>query len=149
MADKLDWLNDHLILLKHRNVQDVVFEENYKVPFALKELAYQKSDAESFVKQLATDNKYKEANDFLAYNLHQRALTWWGYCCVLSMIEEQKINPAPIEDIADIAHDLQLGHVCETCSRKGNCLKGSTGWMTNKQCVDWEYKNFVIDVVDN
>lgn len=103
MADKLDWLNDHLILLKHRNVQDVVFEENYKVPFALKELAYQKSDAESFVKQLATDNKYKEANDFLAYNLHQRALTWWGYCCVLSMIEEQKINPAPIEDIADIA----------------------------------------------
>lgn len=63
------------------------------------------------------------------------------------MDEERKIADALREDIADLAHDLQLGHVCETCSRKGKCLKGSTGWMTNKQCVDWEYKNFVTDVV--
>jgi hypothetical protein len=47
--------------------------------------------------------KYKEACEFLSYITHRRAAVWWGYRCVLSLIEELRINPAEERDIADIA----------------------------------------------
>ncbi len=65
------------------------------------------------------------------------------------LLEATNAADAMREDVVDLANDLQLGHVCETCSRRENCLKNKTGWLSNKQCVDWEYKKFVTDVVDN
>lgn len=65
------------------------------------------------------------------------------------LLEATNAADAMREDVVDLANDLQLGHVCETCSRRENCLKNKTGWLSNKQCVDWEYKKFAIGVVNN
>lgn len=102
MADKLDWLNEHFVLLKHMDVNDVVANENYKIPFELQNLALNCKTAEDYIKKLAVDKKYKQSNEFLSYAIHQRALAWWGYCCVLSLIEELKQNPHKPRDIEDI-----------------------------------------------
>lgn len=102
MADKLDWLNHHYVLQHHQKVQEVVEQENYKLPFELRELAQKFPLAEDFVKELSAQNQYKQASEFLAYNLHQRALDWWGYCVVLSLMKELQDSPSKPRDIADI-----------------------------------------------
>lgn len=102
MADKLDWLNHHYVLFHHQKVQEVVDEENYKLPFELRELAKKFPIAEDFIKELVTQKQYKQASEFLAYNLHQRALDWWGYCVVLSLMKELQDSPSKPRDIADI-----------------------------------------------
>ena len=47
MADKLDWLNQHFVLLLHKTVAEVIANENYKLPFELRQnaLTYPQSDA--------------------------------------------------------------------------------------------------------
>lgn len=102
MSDKLDWLNQHFVLFHHKKVQEVVEQENYKLPFELKELAKKYPIAEDFVKELHSQKQYKLASEFLAYNLHQRALDWWGYCVVLSLMKELQDSPSKPRDIADI-----------------------------------------------
>ncbi len=102
MADKLDWLNRHYVLQHHLKVQEVVDQENYKLPFELRELAQKYPNAEDFVKELSSQKQYKQASEFLAYNLHQRALDWWGYCVVLSLMKELQLSPSKPRDIADI-----------------------------------------------
>jgi len=44
----------------------------------------------------------------MAYIAHRRAAVWWGYRCVLSLLEELKENPAQERDIADIGADLNV-----------------------------------------
>lgn len=34
MTDKLDWLNQHFVLLLHKTVNDVILKENYKLPLS-------------------------------------------------------------------------------------------------------------------
>lgn len=102
MADKLDWLNQHFVLLLHSQVESVVLNENYKLPFEFKDLAKNCPLSEDFIKKLAVDQKYKEASEFLSYNLHHRALAWWAYCCVLSLRKELALNPAQEIDIESI-----------------------------------------------
>lgn len=102
MADKLDWLNHHFVLLSYAKVDEVVTNENYKVPFELKELSKNCPIAEDFIKKLAVDEKYKEASEFLSYDIHHRALAWWAYCCVLSLRKELALNPAEDVDIESI-----------------------------------------------
>lgn len=102
MADKLDWLNRHYVLQHHLKVQEVVEQENYKLPFELRELAQKYPQSEDFVKELSSQKQYKQASEFLAYNLHQRALDWWGYCVVLSLMKELQQSPSKPRDLADI-----------------------------------------------
>src|SRR5574344_139123 len=102
MADKLDWLNQHFVLLTHKDVNDVVLKENYKIPFELRDLAKNCPVSEDFIKKLAVDTQIKQAVEFLSYNLHHRALAWWAYCLVLSIRKEQLLNPEKPVDIADI-----------------------------------------------
>lgn len=102
MSDKLDWLNEHFVLFKHPRVVDVVANENYKIPFEQQELANNNPQSEDFVKALSEAGLYKEACEFLSYNMHNRSLVWWGYCCVLSMEKEHLICPIEERDIADI-----------------------------------------------
>lgn len=108
MADKLDWLNEHFVLQNNLTVSEVVEHQNYKLPFELKETAQKYPMSEDFVKALAAQGKFKQASEFLAYNLHRRALAWWGYCMVLSLEKELHDSPAKPRDISDIGKPKKL-----------------------------------------
>ena len=102
MADKLEWLNHHYVLLNNALVDDVVAQKGYKVPFKLKELALEKKYSQDYLNSLWDQKLFKEGCEFLGYAMHKRAAAWWAYCCVLSLQEELKINPFKPRDIEDI-----------------------------------------------
>lgn len=102
MPDKLDWLNKHFVLLKHKTVQETADASRYKVPFEQRDLAKQNPLAEDYIKALAQNGSYPEASEFLAYDIHKRALAWWAYCCVLSLQKELMLAPHEPRDISDI-----------------------------------------------
>jgi hypothetical protein len=108
MADKLDWLNKHLVLLRYLTVSDTVEKENYKIRPDLAELFAGVSGVEEMTFKLAAAEKYKEACEFLAYAAHRRAGVWWGYQCLISLLEELGMNPPEDRDIADIAADFEV-----------------------------------------
>ncbi|MDR2746308.1 MAG: hypothetical protein LBB77_02575 [Treponema sp.] len=102
MADKLDWLNKHLVLLRYLNVDEVQEKENFKIRPDLEEFYGGVNGAEEMVFKLARLEKYKDACELLVYVAHRRAAVWWGYRCVVSLYEELLENPAVDRDIADI-----------------------------------------------
>lgn len=102
MPDKLDWLNKHFVLLKHKTVQETADTSHYKIPFEQRELAQNNPQAEDYIRALAQKGCYPEASEFLAYNIHQRALAWWAYCCVLSLQKELLQVPHKPRDISEI-----------------------------------------------
>ena len=102
MPDNLDWLNEHFVLMKHKTVQEAVGNSHYKIPFEQRELAAQNPLAEDYLKKLAEGGLYQKASEFLAFNIHQRALAWWAYCCVLSIKKELLEKPHKPRDISDI-----------------------------------------------
>lgn len=108
MADKLDWLGRHLVLVRHRDVQDAIAKENYKIPPPLEGLFAGVAGAERMAFTLAETGDFKAACELLAYIAHRRAGVWWGYRCVLSLLAELKENPAVERDIADIGADLEV-----------------------------------------
>jgi len=107
MADKLDWLNKHLVLLRYVTLTDVVEKEGYKIRPDLAELFVGVTGAEDMVFKFADVERYKCAAELMAYIAHRRAAVWWGYRCVLSLVEELRINPAEERDIADIGANLE------------------------------------------
>ena len=108
MADKLDWLNEHFVLQNNLTVSEVIEKQNYKLPFELRETALKYPMSEDFVKALVSQGKFKQASEFLAYNLHRRALAWWGYCVVLSLTKELHDSPAKERDISEIGKPKKL-----------------------------------------
>ncbi|MCQ2379712.1 MAG: hypothetical protein MJ025_02150 [Victivallaceae bacterium] len=109
MSDRLQWLNRHALLLRHRLVRDAVQQEKYKLPFALKPLVTG-DDMESadFVEVLFNAGKHREVCEFLAYCMHRRAAVWWGYRCLVTLLEEQEKVPPVVVDIADIGKPKPL-----------------------------------------
>jgi hypothetical protein len=108
MADKLDWLGKHLILLRHLTVADAVKEENYKIRPDLEPDFTGVSAAEEMVFKLAKAEKHKDACELLAYVAHRRAGIWWGYRCVHNLMDELQENPPEDRDIADIGTDFEV-----------------------------------------
>jgi hypothetical protein len=108
MADKLDWLGKHLILLRYLTVAGVVEKENYKIRPDLAKEFTGVSAAEAMVFKLATAEMHKDACELLAYVVHRRAGIWWVYRCVHTLIEELQANPATDRDIADIGKDFEV-----------------------------------------
>ncbi len=103
MADKLQWLNQHLVLLRYRTVRECREQENYKVPLALNYLcAGTEKSSEDFIRDLHERGLIKECCEFLGYALHKRAMLWWGYQCVLSLEKELQEVPAPTVNLRDI-----------------------------------------------
>lgn len=102
MSDKLDWLDRHAVLFLHGKVEEAVREEKYEMSSDLSKLAKVFPDSESYLEQLVLRKEYKEACRFLAYNMHRRAAVWWGYRCVVDLMQELKKSPAKPRDIADI-----------------------------------------------
>jgi hypothetical protein len=108
MADNLDWLNKHLVLLRYTGLNDVVEKEGYKIRPDLVELFVGMSGVEEMVFKFADVGRFKCACELMAYIAHRRAAVWWGYRCVLSLAEELAVNPAEERDIADIGANLEV-----------------------------------------
>jgi hypothetical protein len=107
MADKLDWLDKHLALIRYRSINEAAEKENYKIRPDMAEFFVGTDGVEEMVFKLAKAEKYKDAGELMAYICHRRAGVWWGYRCVVSLVEELRINPAVDRDIADIAADFK------------------------------------------
>jgi hypothetical protein len=99
MADKLNWLGKHLVLIRHLTVADTVKAEAYKIPPDLEDVFKDVSNGEEMVFKLAALGKYKNACELLAYIAHRRAGVWWGYRCVCSLNEELHLKPPEEIDI--------------------------------------------------
>jgi hypothetical protein len=108
VADKLDWLDKHLILVRYLTVSDAAELENYKIRPDLAGLFADVDSAEEMAFKLAKVEKYKDACELLAYIAHKRAGIWWGYQCVLSLLEELAVNPVVERDIAGIAAEFKV-----------------------------------------
>jgi hypothetical protein len=101
-------MNKHLVLLRYINLMDVAEKEGYKIRPDLAELFVGMNSAEEMVYKFAGVERYKCACELMAYIAHRRAAVWWGYRCVLSLLEELRINPAEERDIADIGANLEV-----------------------------------------
>jgi hypothetical protein len=108
MSDKLDWMNKHLALVRCVTMEDAVGKEGYKVRPDLEELCTGVRGAQEMVFRFAGVGRYKCAAELMAYIGHRRAVVWWAYRCVLSIVEELAVNPAVDRDIADIASSFEV-----------------------------------------
>ncbi|MDR3170121.1 MAG: hypothetical protein LBU17_00670 [Treponema sp.] len=108
MSDKLDWLNKHLVLIRCVTMDDAIGKEGYKIRPDLEELCAGVKGAEEMVFKFASVERYKCAAELMAYTGHHRAIVWWGYRCVLSLLEELALNPTADRDIADIGANFEV-----------------------------------------
>ena len=93
MADKLEWLNRHFVLLRHRTWKDAVQKENYKIRPDLTQLFEKCISSDEILFEMKEQGKFSEGCEFLACVLHRRAAVWWGYLSLLSLREELKECP--------------------------------------------------------
>jgi hypothetical protein len=107
MADKLDWLNRHFVVVRHTDISELQAKENYKIQPDLEGLFAGVEKAETMAFILAEAGKWKESCELMAYLVHRRAGIWWGYRCVLSLMEEILLNPAGERDIATIGANME------------------------------------------
>jgi hypothetical protein len=107
LANKLDWLDKHLALIRYRTVSEAAEKENYKIRPDMAEFFVGADGVEETVFKLAKAGKHKEACELMAYIAHKRAGLWWGYRCVVSLIAELLINPATDRDIDGIAASFE------------------------------------------
>ncbi|MDR0758895.1 MAG: hypothetical protein LBF74_02145 [Treponema sp.] len=109
MADKLDWLNKHLVAVRYTSIKDITEKEDYNIRPDLAELYAGVDSAETMIFKFAGLGRYKCAGELMAYIAHRRAAVWWVYRCVVSLMEELLINPAGERDIATIGADIEKG----------------------------------------
>ena len=103
MSDKLEWMNKHFVLLRHKELDDVCKIEGYKIRPDVQSFFDNKTDAEEVVWNFANAERWKCACELMAYMAHRRAAVWWAYQCVQSLMEELKEVPAEDRDIDNIA----------------------------------------------
>ena len=108
MADTLDWMNKHLVLLRYVTVDEAVAGEKYEKRPDLEELYEGITNAEAMIYKFASVGRWKCACDLMATVAHKRAAVWWVYRCLLSLYEEFKVNPPVDRDIADIGADFSV-----------------------------------------
>ena len=107
MSDKLEWMNRHFVLLRHKSLDDVCNTEGYKIRPDLASFFADRTDAEEIVWNFADAERWKCACELMAYMAHRRAAVWWGYRCVLSLYEELREVPAEDRDIDSIAASFE------------------------------------------
>jgi hypothetical protein len=108
MADKLDWMNKHLVLIRHTTVAEAAEKENYQMRPDLAEYFEGAANAEGVIYRLAGAGKYKEACELLAYIAHHRAAVWWGYRCAVNLQRELEQKPGEERDISEIAKSFEV-----------------------------------------
>ena len=103
MSDNLEWMNKHGVLFRHLTVQETVEKGKYKLTPELEPFVVMNPmTSEDYVAALMGNGRFKDVCDYLAYSLHRRAAVWWGYCSLVTLMEELEANPAVERDIADI-----------------------------------------------
>lgn len=107
MSDKLEWMNRHFVLLRHKTLNDVCKIEGYKIRPDLLSFFTNKTDAEEIVWDFADARRWKCACELMAYLAHRRAAVWWAYLCILSLYEELAEVPAEERDIDGIAASFE------------------------------------------
>ncbi|MBR4126464.1 MAG: hypothetical protein IKR09_02665, partial [Alphaproteobacteria bacterium] len=107
MYDKLNWMNRHFVLLRHKTLNDVCKIEGYKIRPDLLSFFVDKTDAEAIVWDFADAGRWKCACELMAYMAHRRAAIWWAYQCLLSLNEELETVPAEDRDIDSIAPSFE------------------------------------------
>jgi hypothetical protein len=108
MADKLEWMNKHLTLIRYITLEDAVDKEGYKIRPDLAEHFVGVRGVEEMVFKFARLEDYKSACELLAYITHHRAGVWWGYRCILSLMGELAVNPAVERDIDKIGASFDM-----------------------------------------
>ena len=108
MSDKLDWLNQHVVLFLHDSVAEAAEAEQLSLSTELEKISRIFPRSEEFLEELDRQEKYKEACSFLGYNMHRRASVWWAYLCTVDLMLELKIKPAEKRDISDIGKPRPL-----------------------------------------
>ncbi|MDR1249780.1 MAG: hypothetical protein LBK63_10800 [Treponema sp.] len=107
MADKLEWINKHFVVIRYIAVSQMREKEGYKIPAGLEAFFGGEDSGERAAFKLAEAGKWKDACELMAYLAHHRAAIWWLYRCVLSLMEEIILNPAGERDIADIGLQME------------------------------------------
>lgn len=102
MADKLDWLDEHFVLLKYNKVSEMVSNEGYKINPNVEKYLPDNDMVDKFIDNLVKDKLYKDACEVLAYAIHRRAGVWWGYRSIMALLDETGGEPFEERDIADI-----------------------------------------------
>ncbi|MDR3116088.1 MAG: hypothetical protein LBU25_11290 [Treponema sp.] len=107
MADKLEWMNKHFVVVRYTELADLVARENYKIQPGLEPFFAGPGNAERIIYNLAKADKWKDACELMAYLAHRRAAVWWLYRCVISLMEESILNPSVERDIATIGASME------------------------------------------
>lgn len=136
MADKLQWIDKHLILLRYQSLKDCCLHEDYHIPSTAEPLlvgarfdehsgviglrvddtAHPIVDeslipietVERFLHKMLAANLLRESAELLCYALHKRVALWWVYKCVLAFRQEQECTAPPPEQLALGADDFAL-----------------------------------------
>ncbi|MCQ2966218.1 MAG: hypothetical protein MJ250_05725 [Alphaproteobacteria bacterium] len=90
MSDNLEWQKRHLTLLRYTTVNELYEKEAFKIRPDLASFFENKTSVEEIFWDFSNAGRYKCACEMLAYIGHRRAVVWWAYQCVLSLMEELK-----------------------------------------------------------
>lgn len=90
MSDNLEWQKKHLTLLRYTGVDELAEKESFKIRPDLEPFFENKTSVDDIFWSFVSAGKYKCACEMLAYIGHRRAVVWWAYQCVLSLMEELK-----------------------------------------------------------
>ncbi len=88
MSDQLNWMNQHLILLKYKTVEELVSQGGYELAPKYGPLCKPGMSVEDFMTALVQKNAIRDAIGVLAYAIHRRAGVWWGVCCFRKLYAE-------------------------------------------------------------
>lgn len=102
MSDNLEWQKKHLTLLRYTGVDELVEKESFKIRPDLEPFFENKTSVEEIFWNFVDAGKYKCACEMLAHIGHRRAVVWWAYQCVLSLMAELKEKPAEEFDFSKV-----------------------------------------------
>lgn len=90
MSDDLKWMNRHTVLLREQTWSGIASRENYKIRADLRPLFEAHPDSLELLDAMAAQGLYREGCEFIARMAHRRAAVWWGYRCMLTLMEERE-----------------------------------------------------------
>ena len=89
MSDDLKWMNRHTVLLREQTWRGIAACENYKIRADLRPLFEAHPNSLELLDAMAEKKLYREGCEFIARMTHRRAAVWWGYRCMLTLLEER------------------------------------------------------------
>ena len=123
MSDDLKWMNRHAVLLRDKAWAGIAAKENYKIRADLRPLFDAHPDSLELLGAMAERKLYREGCEFIARMTHRRAAVWWGYSCLLTILEERKQPQAKPRELEEL--ELMLDGVTKEMGVKFPSLGSS------------------------